>query len=136
MHKAGSLTIIDSASALSLTFILVIATFTQANQPNQMLTFEMGYYQKIAEQILLSSAMKDYVKELICDLETDRVPMVTLTKMAEICPDGLACRLCIYQSGRILNSFGALHDSTYGEARYCITLRQGEVVILCQVSAG
>jgi len=133
----GSLTIVDSASALSFILILLVATFTHVNPPDHTLAVEIGYYQKVAEQILLISAMKGYVKDLTCDLETGGNLMATLTKMAELCPTELACRLCLYnKSGSILNSFGALNDSTYGEARYFITLKQSEVVVVCQVSAG
>lgn len=136
MRNIGSLTIVDSASALSFIFILMIVTFTHVNPPDYTLAVEIGYYHKVAEQILLTSAMKGYVKELIYDLETERNLIATLTKMAELCPDELTCRLCVYNSGRILSALGALHDSTYGEARYFITLKQSEVVVVCQVSAG
>lgn len=137
MRSIGSLTIVDSASALSFIFILIVATFTHLNPPTHTLAVEIGYYQKVAEQILLISAMKGYVKELICDLETGRALIPTLTKIAELCPDELACRLCIYNKAeRILNSFGTLNDSTYGEARYFTTLKQGIAVVVCQVSTG
>jgi len=137
MGSMGSLTIVDSAAALSFMFILLMATFTHVNSPDHTLAVEIGYYQKIAEQILLISAMKGYVKELVCDLETERNLIATLTKMVELCPSELACRLCICdKSGHILSSIGALHDSTYGEARYFIALKQSEIVVVCQVSAG
>ncbi len=135
MRSTGSLTLVDSASALGFIFVLLIASLTHVNPSNNTLAMEMEYYQKIAEQVLLISVVKGSMKELAEEIESERELTLTLLKMALSCPSELACRLYVYSEGRILGSFGVLHDTIYGEARFFLTLKSGAVVI-CQISAG
>lgn len=136
MRSTGSLTLIDSASALSFIFVLLIVSFTYVNPSYSTLAMEMEYYQKTAEQILLISATKGDLKKLAEEIENGGELTPILLKMVESCPSELACRLYVSSEGRVLSSFGILHDSTYGEARFFLTLKQSGAVVVCQISLG
>jgi hypothetical protein len=68
----ASLSAIDSIMALTLTLLLLSVFCIQIPREAQLnVEARTAYYQKVADQILLSSAMNGYIKNLIDSFELD-----------------------------------------------------------------
>jgi len=137
MKRRGMISLTDSIAALSLVSILLASTFMQTNPTSRLLTDEIEYCQKVAEQVLLISEMKGYITELTVILKARLSSAETiLEKIVKLCPSELACKLTLYDgNGQTVCTTGYLHDTVYGEAKCFISSNKTEATLLCQVSA-
>jgi len=133
---SGILSMTDAMTALCFSVVLILAVYVHTFSNNDyLLAVQISYLQKVAQQILLVSAMKGYVTELITKVELGQETTYVLVKIVNLCPSELACRLYVLYNAKLLTSFGRLADSVFGEAKYFATTSQGVMEIICQVSA-
>jgi len=129
--------LIDSLFALFLTILLIFA-FCMQNSWNTRLTFEsqVVYYKKVAEQILMTSAMKGYVTELIDAFELRYPLKPALEKMLLLSPKRLSCLLEVRNpEGSILCSTGHEPVLPVGLAEYFASTNLGLLRIVCSVGS-
>lgn len=133
----GMLTLTDALASICLMSIMLLPLFIQNFASNDyLIATQVSYYQKIADQILMVSAIKGYIREIVDATEMEGNTGELLGKIAQLCPPSLVCRLCLYaEDGFLLSSTGSLHDTIYGEAcYYATTSKRGVIRLVCQVS--
>jgi hypothetical protein len=134
MSSFLSMTDAMTALCFSVVVILAVCVHTYSNN-DYLLAAQTSYLQKVAQQILLVSAMRGYFTELINKVELGQDVTTVLVKIVDLCPSELACRLYVLYNGKLLTFFGHLADPVFGEAKYFITTSRGAMEVICQVSA-
>jgi hypothetical protein len=131
----ASLSAIDSIMALTLTLLLLSVFCIQIPREAQLnVEARTAYYQKVADQILLSSAMNGYIKNLIDSFELGETPGPILERMLLLCPGRLTCLLEVEDpQGLILCSKGQTPIPPYGISSYFVTSYLGLLKIVCKV---
>jgi len=132
----GSLITTDALASLCLSLILLsTAIYSTSTTVEDLVPTRVAYYQKIADQILLTSAMNGWISKVAEAVETRTDHTDHTSRIASLCPQGLSCQVSVFdQSGIRLSSVGELHDTVYGEARYISVTKGGNVGIVCRVS--
>lgn len=131
----ASLSVVDSIMALTLVLLLLFVFCIQMPREVQLsLEAQVAYYQKVADQILLSSAMNGYIKDLIDSFELGETLDPILGRMLILCPRRLSCLVEVEDpQGLILCSKGQTPISPYGLSNYFATSYQGLLRIVCRV---
>jgi len=131
------LSIIDSFVALSLVLLLLFVFCIQLPRESQLsMEAKTVYYKKVAEQILLTSAMEGYITDLVHHFELGRSLAPVLEKMLTLCPSRLSCLLVVYDSqGLVLCSRGKNPPPPLGLSSYFATTRFGLLTIVCKVGS-
>ncbi|MEM2851338.1 MAG: hypothetical protein QXW18_06015 [Candidatus Bathyarchaeia archaeon] len=133
---SGFLSMTDAMTALCFSVVVILAVCVHTYSNNDyLLAAQTSYLQKVAQQILLVSAMKGYFTELINKVELGQEITPILVKIGDLCPPELTCRLYILYNGKLLTFFGYLADPVFGEAKYFVTTSRGMLEVICQVSA-
>jgi hypothetical protein len=131
------LSVVDSIMALSLVLFLLLAFCTQIPREEQLnRETKVVYYRKVAEQILLTSAMSGYIMDLVVSFELGESLEPTVKKMLSLCPRRLSCLVEVRDSkGSILHFKGENPISPFGFSYYIATTPQDMLRILCRVGS-
>ncbi len=131
----ASLSAIDSIMALTLTLLLLSVLCIQMPREVQLnVEARVAYYQKVADQILLNSAMNGYIKNLVDSFELGEILDPILERMLLLCPKRLTCLLEVESpQGSILCSKGQTPIPPYGVSNYFATSYLGLLKIVCRV---
>jgi len=117
--------------------LLFTAIYTANSTTEDMIFTRVAYYQKAADQILLTSAMNGWINTVAEAVELDADPTDHLSRITHLCPDGCSCQVLLSdQSGTLLKSVGGLRDTVYGEASYALITSRLNARIVCRVSRG
>jgi len=97
---------------------------------------KVAYYRKVADQILLSSAMNGYITSLVDSFELGESLGPVLERIVALCPGRLSCRVEVQDSqGSVLCSRGKDPTPPFGESNYFVTSRSGLLRIVCRVGS-
>ncbi len=131
------LSVVDSIVAFGFAFLLFFALCTRMPQEEQLrLETKVAYYRKVADQILLSSAMNGYITSLVDSFELGESLGPVLERIVALCPGRLSCRVEVQDSqGSVLCSRGKDPTPPFGESNYFVTSRSGLLRIVCRVGS-
>lgn len=133
----ASLSVVDSVMALSLALLLLLAFCIQIPQEGQLnRETKVVFYRKVAEQVLLTSAMSGYIMDLVVSFELGKSLEPTVNVMLSFCPRRLSCLIEVRDSkGSILYFKGENPPSPFGFSYYIATTSQDMLRILCRVGS-
>jgi hypothetical protein len=131
------LSLVDSIMALALAILLLFAFYTQVPREAQLgLEAKVAYYKKVADQILLTSAMNGYITSLIDSFELGEPMGSVLERIVALCPGRLSCLVEVRDSGgSVLCSRGKDPIPPSGESNYFATTCSGLLRIACRVGS-
>ena len=131
------LSIIDSIMALTLAILLLYVFCIQMPQGMELgVKAQVAYYRKVADQILLNSAMNGHIKDLIDSFELGEPLEPILGRMLSYCPRRLSCSVEVEDpKGLILCSVGENPTPPFGLSSYYTTSRLGTLGIICRVGS-
>jgi len=134
----ASLPTADALASLCVSLLLLSTAIYAANSTAEDMIFtRAAYYQKVADQILLTSAMNGWINMVAEAVELEADPTDHLSRIACLCPDGYSCQILLSdRSGIPLKSMGGLRDTIYGEANYALVTSHQDARIVCRVSRG
>jgi len=132
------LSVVDSIMALTLLFLLLFAFCTQMPQEVRLGSeAKVAYYKKVADQILLTSAMNGYITRLLDSFELGESMGPVLERIVVLCPGRLSCLVEVRNAeGSILCLRGKDPISPCGESNYFATTYSGLLRITCRVGSG
>ena len=131
------LSVVDSIMAFTLAFLLLFAFCARMPREAQLsLESKVTYYKKVADQILLTSAMNGYITSLVDSFELGEPMGPVLERILALCPGRLSCRVEAQDSqGSVICSRGMDPDPPSGESTYSVTSRSGMLRIICRVGS-
>lgn len=128
---------VDSILALTLALLLLFALCIQMPREEQLsLEAKVAYYEKVAEYVLLSSAMNGYIDAVIESFELGKTLDLDLERMLTLCPGRLSCLIEVRSpEGLALCSRGKNPISPSAVSIYFAATRLGLLRIICKVGS-